>query len=105
MEKIHRDCSIRLIVGLVINLAIVIPALGVIGGGYINLYADDTGDSHFQIALIAGIAAAISLLVTARILWRGVSWQQVAAVLLVPIPAILLFDIFRFCFLYWNRGY
>jgi hypothetical protein len=59
MDKMCRDCSFRLIAGLLINLAIAIPALGVISMGYINLYADDIGISHFQIAVIGGAGIAI----------------------------------------------
>ena len=94
MDKVHRDCSIRLILGLLINLGIVIPSLlGVVQAGHLSFYSNSTGDSHFQIALIGGIAAVISLILSARVLWRGVSWQQVAAGLLVLMPAAFLLRI------------
>jgi len=105
MDKAKRDYTIRLILGLLINLAIVIPALSAIGTGYINFYAEDIGNSHFQIVFFGVVAAVISLLLTMRILWRGSSWQQFLSILLIPMPAILLFEICRFCVQYWIRGY
>jgi hypothetical protein len=33
MEKVHRDCSIRLIIGLVINLAMLEPVFETLGTG------------------------------------------------------------------------
>ena len=97
MEKVHRDCSIRLIIGLVINLAMLEPVFETLGTGDFSM----AHGLNLQIALIGGAAAIVTLVLIARVFWRGASWQQVAAVLLTPIPVILLFDAFR----YWLRGY
>jgi hypothetical protein len=103
MDKMPRDCYVRLIIGFLINLTIILPALGAVITGF--HYAADIGNSQFLIALIGGIGATISLILTARVFWRGISWQQTIAALLVPMPVILLSAIFWFCIRYWTKGY
>jgi hypothetical protein len=97
MEKLHRDCSVRLLIGLFINLAMLKPVFESIGGGQTGW----TNGLHFELALIGGAAAVVTLILIARVFWRGASWQQVAAALLTPVPLIVLFDAFR----YWLRDY
>lgn len=103
MDKMPRDCYVRLIIGLLINLTIILPAFGAVRTGV--QYADDIGNSQFLIALIGGIGATISLILTVRVFWRGVSWQQIVAALLVPMPVILLSTIFWFCIRCCTKGY
>jgi hypothetical protein len=97
MDKVQRDCSIRLIIALFINLAMLKPVFDTLGTSNFSM----AGGLNLQIALIGGAAAVVTLILIARVFWRGVSWQQIAAVLLTPIPVILLFVAVR----YWLRSY
>jgi hypothetical protein len=97
MEKSHRDCSIRLVIGLLINLAMLKPVVDDIGIGNWSL----ANGISLQLALIGGASAVFSLVLTTKVFWRGVSWQIITAILLTPIPIVLLFDALRF----WLRGY
>jgi hypothetical protein len=92
MDKANakRDSTVRLLIGLLINLTLLKPAFAALESG-LNL----------EIALFSGAAAVVTMILLARVLWRGVSWQQVPAVLLTTIPAILLFDVLRF----WSSDY
>jgi hypothetical protein len=95
MDKIHSDFSTRLIVGVIANLWLI--TLGTLGTGFFNYYSDDSSHLHFEFALVDLVMAVLSLDFTARVLWRGVSSQRAFAALLIPIPAIVVFDFLRFC--------
>ena len=51
MDKVHRDCSIRIVVGLFINLGMVIPVFSAIQGGHRGFLAPGL---EFELALIGG---------------------------------------------------
>ena len=97
MDKVHRDCSIRLLIGLFINLTMLKPVFEAVGIGDYSM----AGGLHLHIALIGGAAAVVTLVLVAPVFWRGLSWQQIGAVLITPVPVILLFVGLR----YWLRGY
>src|SRR6266540_3008936 len=97
MDKVHRECSIRLLIGLFINLAMLKPVFEAVGIGDYSM----AGGLNLNIALIGGAAAVVTLFLVARVFWRGLSWQQIGALLLTPLPVILLFVALRF----WLRGY
>jgi len=97
MDKVHRDYSIRLLIGLFINLAMLKPVFEAVGIGDYSM----AGGLNLHIALIGGAAAVVILVLVSRVFWRGLSWQQIGAVLLTPVPVILLFVALRF----WFRGY
>jgi hypothetical protein len=96
MDKRHRDCSIRLMIGLFINLAMLKPVFDLIGAGDVGM----SGGLHLELALIGAAAAVVTVVLLGRVLRRGSSWQQVVAIVLMPVPTIVLFDAFR----YWARG-
>jgi len=97
MDKVHRDYSIRLQIGLFINLAMLKPVFEAVGIGDYSM----AGGLNLHIALIGGAAAVVILVLVSRVFWRGLSWQQIGAVLLTPVPVIFLFVALRF----WFRGY
>ena len=105
MDKTHRDCSSRLAIGLLLTIALVLPAFSAICLDGFVWFASDVGDSNVWIALVGGIASVITLILIFRVLRRGVSWQQLAGAFLVPLPAFMLFTVARICFRYWTRGY
>jgi len=105
MEKACRDCSGRLAIAFLITLVVVLPALDAINFDGFIWFASDVGDSNVRIAVIGGIASAITLILIVPVLRRGVSWQQLAACFLTLLPAALLCDVARICFQYWTRTY
>ena len=105
MDKIHRDCSCRLAIGLLLSIVLVLPVSIAIGPDCFVWYARDTGSSDVWIALVGGIASAITLALIFRVLQRGASWKQLAGAFLVPLPAFMLFTVARICILNWIRGY
>jgi len=105
MDKTYRDCCSRLAIGLLLTVALVLPATSAISPDGFIWYASDVGDSNVWIALVGGVASVITLILVVRVLRRGVSWQQLAGAFLVPLPAFSLFTVARICFRYWTRGY
>jgi len=105
MDKTYRDCSSRLAIGLLLSIALVLPASTAISPDGFIWYASDVGDSNVWIALVGGIASAITLTLIFRVLRRGVSWQQLAGAFLVPLPAFMLFTVARICIRNLIRGY
>ena len=105
MDKTYRDCSSRLAIGLLLTIALVLPAFSAISFDGFIWFASDVGDSNVWIALVGGVASVITLILIFRVLRRGVSWQLLAGAFLVPLPAFLLFTVVRICFRYWTRGY
>ena len=105
MGKIYRDCSSRLAICLLITIALVLPTYTAISPEGFTWFASDVGDSNVWIALIGGVASALTLILVFRVLRRGVSWQQLAGAFLVPLPAFMLFTVARICFRFWMRGY
>ena len=105
MDKTYRDCSSRLAIGLLLSIALILPASSAISFDGFIWFASDVGDSNVWIAMVGGVASAITLILIFRVLRRGDSWQQLAAAFLVPLPAFSLFTVLRICISYWTRGY
>ena len=97
MEKVHRDCSIRLLIGLFINLVMLKPVFETLGIGD----SSRSGGISEHLALVGGAIAGVTLVLIARVYWRGLSWQQIGAVLLTPVPALVIFVALRF----WLNSY
>ncbi|HEY3854603.1 MAG TPA: hypothetical protein VGO67_09440 [Verrucomicrobiae bacterium] len=95
-DNIHRDCSIRLTIGLFINLVMVEPVFNAVHYGFHR-----GGGQGEELAIIGGATAIVALILTARVLWRGRSWQQVFAILLSLMPVVVLFEACRL----WWKGY
>ena len=97
-KKINRDYFIRLIIGLFINLMIVFPIVEQLYYGGHGFYTLDDGSANFQLTLIGGAIFAIIMVLLGKVLLRGTSWQQTAAIVLMVFPVILSHQVIR-CFL------
>ena len=95
-ETVHRDCSKRLLVGLLGNL-VLIPVHQTLDFGEWSR----AGGLNEEMALIGGAIAAVILVLIARVYFCGRAWQQISALLLTPIPAIVVFVGIK----YFVRGY